>query len=152
MDGQGQVLVPLAILTCGIRANPGKASKENNTIEIHSKGTQKGIRKDTNWSLCKADFKRGLMKEIRIESGMLAKTLKAPSGKDRIYEEKNKVEHFGVKLEDIEEEAKKDNQHQAIYQMNIKEDCFEKGSMRATVQEEDGDTSNNSSNDFIIIS
>ncbi|GJX93790.1 ARID DNA-binding domain-containing protein [Tanacetum coccineum] len=76
----------------------------------------------------------------------------APSRKDRICEEKNKVEHFGVKLEDIKEEVKKDNQHQAIYQMKIKEDCFKKGSTSAAVQEEDGDTSNNSSNDFIIIS
>ncbi|GJZ34309.1 ARID DNA-binding domain-containing protein [Tanacetum coccineum] len=76
----------------------------------------------------------------------------APSRKDRICEEKNKVEHFGVKLEDIEEEVKKDNQHQAIYQMKIKEDRLKKGSTSAAVQEEDGDSSNNSSNDFIIIS
>ncbi|GKC93285.1 hypothetical protein Tco_1158727 [Tanacetum coccineum] len=70
----------------------------------------------------------------------------APSGKDRICEEKNKVEHFGVELIDIEE-IEKDNQHQhAMYQVKSEE-----GTTSADKKKQDGDSSSNTNDDFIII-
>nr|GEU49859.1 ARID DNA-binding domain-containing protein [Tanacetum cinerariifolium] len=74
----------------------------------------------------------------------------APVGQDRICQEKNKVEHFGIELEDIEE-IKKGNQHQATYQMKTK-DHFEKGSTSIATKKDERDTNSSSSDDFIIIS
>nr|GEX48373.1 ARID DNA-binding domain-containing protein [Tanacetum cinerariifolium] len=74
----------------------------------------------------------------------------APIGQDRICQEKNRVEHFGIKLEDIEK-TKKCNKHQATYQMKIK-DHFEKGSTHIAAKKDERDTSSSSIDDFIIIS
>nr|GEV19812.1 ARID DNA-binding domain-containing protein [Tanacetum cinerariifolium] len=73
-----------------------------------------------------------------------------PIGQDRICQEKNRVEHFGIELEDIEE-TKKCNQHQATYQIKTK-DHFEKGSTSIAAKKDERDTSSSSSDDFIIIS
>nr|GEV13952.1 ARID DNA-binding domain-containing protein [Tanacetum cinerariifolium] len=73
-----------------------------------------------------------------------------PIGQDKICQEKNRVEHFGIELEDIEE-TKKGNQHQATYQMQTK-DHFEKGSTSIATKKDEKDTSSSSCDGFIIIS
>nr|GEU33493.1 ARID DNA-binding domain-containing protein [Tanacetum cinerariifolium] len=74
----------------------------------------------------------------------------APIRQDIICQEKNRVEYFGIELEDIEE-TKKGNQHHATYQMKTK-DHFEKGSTSIAAKKDERDTSSSSSDDFIIIS
>ncbi|GKD83549.1 ARID DNA-binding domain-containing protein [Tanacetum coccineum] len=66
----------------------------------------------------------------------------SPIGQDIICQEKNRVEHFGVELEDIEE-TKKGNQHQATYQMKTK-DYSKKGSTSIAAKKNERDTTSSS--------